>query len=306
MPRKGDNINLRRDGRWEGRLAVTRSEDGSYKYRSVYGETREEAEAKFRILKKELEEEFKRETSGVATLPNQPALTTRTYTYEEWFAVFLEKESHRLSNRTMDTYRYWSKKYLYPELGDLSISMISCDKIQVLMDNLAANNGKTVADKVFYLLNRVMISALKKDLLRYNPCEFVVRKRKDKAPAQFLLESALKGSPESDTYQIRFAICLMLETGLDMSNVVSMRWQDIDFDRKLIQLNNTYQQLAIVKMTESDSRVFTLSDGAYQVLKEMKGVTCSEFVFNYDDERWSEAEMTSIYEEMRDAYSDFW
>ncbi|MBO1308797.1 tyrosine-type recombinase/integrase [Enterococcus sp. 669A] len=306
MPRKGDNIYLRQDGRWEGRYVIGKRSNGSSKFRSVYGETREEAEAKVKMIRDELEEEFKRKTSGVATLPNQPALTTRSFTFMEWFEFFLEKESGRLSEGTIKKYRYWTEKYLYPELADVPISMISCDRIQGLMSNLTDTCEKTEVDNIFYLLQQIMREALRENLLRYNPCQFVKRKRRNKAPAQFLMEYAMKGSPESDAYQIRFALCLMLETGLDMSNIVDLKWKDIDFDRKLIQLNNTYQQLAVVKLAEPDLQELALSAEACQVLKEMKCVAASESVFNYDEERWSEDEMTSIYEELRDAYSNSW
>ncbi len=37
MPRRGENIYKRRDGRWEGRYIVGRKPDGRAIYRSVYG-----------------------------------------------------------------------------------------------------------------------------------------------------------------------------------------------------------------------------------------------------------------------------
>ena len=42
------NIYLRKDGRWEARIALGTA-DGKRKYRSVYGKTREEAEYKLMI-----------------------------------------------------------------------------------------------------------------------------------------------------------------------------------------------------------------------------------------------------------------
>lgn len=306
MTRKGDNIYLRRDGLWEGRCAIARRKDGSYKYRSVYGETREEVEAKVRRLKEELEEEFQRKINGAATLPNQPSPAMRTYTYDEWFALFLENESQRLSRRSIITYRHRSKKYLSPKLGALPVGMIGHEKIQELLRELAERDGQAAADKAFGLLNQVMQSALVANLLRYNPCDFVGQSQKDKTLAQLLMEKVVKGSPESAEYQMRFAACLMLETGLHTCNLVGFKWTDIDFDRKLIQLNHTYQQLAIIKVAEPELRELPLSDSAYQILKEMKSVACSEFVFNYDETLWNEKEIVRIFKEMSKAYSDDW
>lgn len=46
MPRKGENIYKRKDGRWEGRYKV-----GTAKYRSIYGKTYQEVRAKLLVLK---------------------------------------------------------------------------------------------------------------------------------------------------------------------------------------------------------------------------------------------------------------
>ncbi|MFQ9511548.1 MAG: site-specific integrase, partial [Lachnospiraceae bacterium] len=37
MPRKGENIYLRKDGRWEGRYIKGRRPDGKIKFGSIYG-----------------------------------------------------------------------------------------------------------------------------------------------------------------------------------------------------------------------------------------------------------------------------
>ena len=38
MPRKGENIRKRKDGRWEARYSIT-TENGETKYKSVYADT---------------------------------------------------------------------------------------------------------------------------------------------------------------------------------------------------------------------------------------------------------------------------
>ena len=49
MPRKGENIYKRKDGRWEARY-IHRYEKGKAKYRSVYGKTYTEAKEKREII----------------------------------------------------------------------------------------------------------------------------------------------------------------------------------------------------------------------------------------------------------------
>ena len=39
MPKRGENIYRRKDGRWEGRIKINCGSDGKTRYKSVYGKT---------------------------------------------------------------------------------------------------------------------------------------------------------------------------------------------------------------------------------------------------------------------------
>lgn len=51
MPRKGENIYRRRDGRWEGRYKTGYNECGKAKYHSVYGHSYAEVKEKLLTIK---------------------------------------------------------------------------------------------------------------------------------------------------------------------------------------------------------------------------------------------------------------
>ncbi|WP_365907906.1 hypothetical protein [uncultured Ruminococcus sp.] len=51
MPRKGENIYKRRDGRWEGRYKTGYNEYGKAKYHSVYGHSYTEVKEKLLTMK---------------------------------------------------------------------------------------------------------------------------------------------------------------------------------------------------------------------------------------------------------------
>lgn len=50
MPRRGENIYKRKDGRWEARYIKEMSVDGTKKYGSVYAKTYNEVKAKQQML----------------------------------------------------------------------------------------------------------------------------------------------------------------------------------------------------------------------------------------------------------------
>lgn len=51
MPRKGENVYKRKDGRWEGRFLVSYTPDGRGKYHSVYAASYTEVKEKLKIYK---------------------------------------------------------------------------------------------------------------------------------------------------------------------------------------------------------------------------------------------------------------
>ena len=51
MPKRGENIYKRKDGRWEGRYRSGYRADGKTKYRSIYGRSYQEVRAKLLPLK---------------------------------------------------------------------------------------------------------------------------------------------------------------------------------------------------------------------------------------------------------------
>ena len=55
MPKKGENIRKRKDGRWEGRYKRGVKENGSPDYGSVYGKTYKEVKEKLAIAKQNID-----------------------------------------------------------------------------------------------------------------------------------------------------------------------------------------------------------------------------------------------------------
>ena len=53
MPRRGENIYKRKDGRWEGRYIADRKPDGGALYRSVYGTTYADVRQKLAVCREE-------------------------------------------------------------------------------------------------------------------------------------------------------------------------------------------------------------------------------------------------------------
>ena len=62
MPRKGENIRKRKDGRWEGRFKRGIKEDGTIDYGSVYGKSYKEVKDKLLLAKHSQEKVYHPQT----------------------------------------------------------------------------------------------------------------------------------------------------------------------------------------------------------------------------------------------------
>ena len=79
MARKGENIYLRRDGRWEGRYIKGRKQDGKPVFGSVYARQYQEVKRRLVLIKSQL-------------LQNpSPVLIYRTGQAAEWMDFWLEE-----------------------------------------------------------------------------------------------------------------------------------------------------------------------------------------------------------------------
>jgi hypothetical protein len=106
------NIYLRKDGRWEARIALGTA-DGKRKYRSVYGKTREEAEYKLMIARQEQAESF----------------TVTEMTVRELIAEWLHHAGLHLKESTKANYRMKAEKHLLPAFGELQCCELTCRRI---------------------------------------------------------------------------------------------------------------------------------------------------------------------------------
>lgn len=297
MPRVGDNIYLRKDGRWEARYTISKDENGKAKYRSVYGETREEAYENRVLSMMKMEEVFKRSHRFVGDLPNLPTPTTKAYSCEKWFVHFLLGERKTKSESTLEIQRELLGKYVLPAIGDMPLSMVTQETIkEMTSDLLAAGVGNKLTYQSVWLTSRAMSKAVKEGFLRYNPCAYISRPNQREFFTYYLKDKILTGSPESDEYQLKAALCLMQEFRLQLSKILSLKWKEIDFEQRLILLNDhTYQEVAIEPVAKPDLSELPITECIYPILQELKNASDTDFVFKKKKSLWTEGNIDKTY-----------
>ena len=105
MPRKGENIRKRKDGRWEGRFKRGVKENGTIDYGSVYGKSYKEVKDKLLLAKHSQEK-------GLSP-------TNKERKFSEILYLWKETNRIRLKGGTEQRYDYLIRTHIMPELGAL-------------------------------------------------------------------------------------------------------------------------------------------------------------------------------------------
>ena len=249
MPKKGENIYKRKDGRWEGRYIKSRTVSGKiiygYVYARSYRETKEKLKTKSILC------------SSQVTNKNDLAFSCLA---SEWF------ESIKLHTKISTQNKYYNMltNYILPEYGNQPFNAITYDFIETHCKFLLESGGrkgnglspKTVND-VLAIIRNISKFAIRKGI--YVACDAAsVQIRQNIKPMRILsnaeqsqlCEHILK-NPEACS--IGILVCLF--TGLRIGEICALRWEDISFSEQSIYIHHTLQRIQIHQGNKAKTEV---------------------------------------------------
>lgn len=239
MPRRGENIFKRKDGRWEARYVKEVALDGSKKYGSVYAKTYHEVKAKQQLC------------------ISQPFTGTRktTATVDDIMQEWLTQSKNQLKISSYQKYRSTIQNHISKQLGKIRISNLSPLIVSQFTDNLLSKEqlSRETANNILIVLGMGL--------------EFAKTHYQAIVPDVHLLKSARAKTRVFSVYEqqvlvryllsqdnvFSFGILLSLYTGLRIGEVCALRWED--FSENTIHINKTMQRL---KNTSGKTEVMIL------------------------------------------------
>ena len=267
MPRKGENIFKRKDGRWEARYIKGYELSGKIKYGFCYGKTYQEAKEKSMLCK-------------AALLNNKPLPVTRqrhrfVFYCEEW----LQMERSRVKDSTYVKYDTILQNHILPKLGGCCPAGITSQLAEQFKQELLEQGlgVKTVRD-----ILTVLHSTLKYTAAQY-PGVFPVveityprEPKKDVRVLDLAEQTRLIKFLQTDMDECKFGTLLALQTGLRIGELCALRWGNVSLRSKTIRVDATMQRLknldgdggrktkVVISSPKSDTSVRTipLSDSA--------------------------------------------
>lgn len=217
--------------------------NGTYEYRwrengkrnNIYGKTLEEIRAKKAEIVKE-------QSAGIRT-------DNRNATVNDIYKIW-EQLKKGLKNNTFVNYRYMYMQYVYAGFGQKKISSLKKSDVRRFYNQLADDKGLKIAtiDNVHTVLHQVLDLAVEDDYLRNNPADNALKELKqtrnkgDKKKALTFAEQKLLMEFLSTSKQYNHwkpLVTVMVETGLRVGEVTGLRWEDIDLNDGMINVNHT-------------------------------------------------------------------
>lgn len=248
MPRRGENIRKRKDGRWEGRYYVQESGTGKHIQRSVYAKSYGEVKEKLSYAKISQNKQLKTKRQEQNFYINQVA--------EEWLARVRDKKKYSTYVKYCQVYR----KHLYEKLGKLTFSELNGKFLtSVFQSKEKEIFSESLQRSISCVLNQILSYAISHYQIHLSHYAFSGNKTRTKhievlnRSEQTRLLRYLYS--EMDICKLGIIVCI--STGLRLGELCALKWQDIDFEENLLFVNATVQRIAI----EGDKKKTMLVEG---------------------------------------------
>jgi len=240
MPRKGENIYKRKDGRWEGRYIKSKLPTGKTSYGYVYAKT-------YRDVKSKLHD-------AITSCSNK-TIQSEVVSCDCFASVALEWFDNvevQIKESTANKYYNLLQSYILPVYGEQTLEHITYDFIENQCNELLLHGGengaglspKTVTDVLSVIRNVLKFAIRKgKDVpcdgsaiqIKQVPCSMRILNKTEQEKLCAYLHS------EIDSCNIGILICLF--TGLRIGEICALRWEDISFSEQTIYVHQTLQRI---------------------------------------------------------------
>lgn len=255
MPKKGENIYKRKDGRWEGRYIRSR-ENGRTLYGYVYGRTYHEVKEKQRSAVQKM-----RSAGNICAA--QQACTMQVLA-EKWF--------YQMKSQVKEsTYRkYWNlwAWYIKPTFGQLLVSQVKNQTIEQFCVQLRTSGGvkqnglsaKTVS-ATLSLLRSMLHLASRMDILVTCDLQAWNIRQEQKSIRVFTQEEqrVLCAHLNAELSLKNAGILMCLFTGIRIGELCALRWEDIHLTHRVICIQHTMQRLQTDDCSKQKTKIVITS-----------------------------------------------
>lgn len=271
-------------GYWNGQVVLGHDENGKIKYKKFRSKKQSVVLEKMNNFKLGI---------GKGTQP-----TVNHCSYEQFLFSWLETTKKISIRPTSYDSLLISAKQATKRIGHYSLPDITSEIIQICVINamVEENYAYGTIHKVYVLINESMNYALVKDYIQKNPCIAVKLPKKEmfvKKEIRFFTDDEivqfkntahlLRKNIAMPIYQYGNILCLIIYTGLRISELCALQWKDVDFGIRKLTISKAVvvvydhkskerkRTLTVQHTTKSGKiRTIPLNDKAIEILQQQK------------------------------------
>jgi integrase len=312
------------DARWVGSVSLGYGADGKRLRRTVYGDTKSEAQEKLDALKTE---------ARAGNLPDAGTMTVGQL-FDQWLAVRETKDAPR----TFEERKRTINNHLRPRIGGVRLTKVNALHVEGLYTELhRAGVGPGAIENAGKMLKGALTHAVRKKLIMANPAMAV---DSPKAPEREMLclddlqvRAVLAAGRGLPTFSL---IATSLGTGCRQGELLALTWDDVDLRKGTLTVRKslspteggyvvkepktksgrrtialppfvvealTAHKAAMLKTGLLDAPVFCTRTGTYQdkanVLKKFRAVVARANKANAEVEGYRSVPATIRFHDMR-------
>ena len=231
MEKTGITITKRKDGRYVGKFIAEYADNGKAQYHYVYGKTYEEAESKV-LIGREIASRY---------------LSGRYITVGKVYREWLNAVVNRVKESTLANYHNKFEKHILPEFGDVPCADLTAGRINTFINKkLADGLSASYVRDIFTVFKTMLKYAQEEYGFRLSLKNVVLPKaeRKQVEKISDTEQKKLVSYLKANMSLTSFGILLSLFMGLRIGELCGLKWEDVDFQNKILHIRRTVQRIS--------------------------------------------------------------
>lgn len=246
MPKRGENIRKRKDGRWEARVQTA-----NRKYKSIYAKT-------YSALKQKI-----KETAETDPPDNSQETDENSITFKQLCDYWIKETEIKNKKSTTAKYKQTIQNHILPYFQKMPIQQINRNAINLFIKQKTQSNTlqpKTIYDIAVILIQIIRYAENQNYIqnINYN----IIMPAVPQKELEILTEKeqeALVNLIKPAVTNENIGILLSLYTGLRIGEICALQWQDIDTNAGTISITKTMQRIQ-TKSNGTESKTAVIID----------------------------------------------
>ena len=264
MEKTGINITLRKDGRYMGKFCIGYDDKGKAQYQYVYGRTYDEAESKVLIGQE------------VASRYYSNRYITVGKVYSEWLNAVV----NRVKESTLANYKAKIEKHILPIFRDVPCPDLSAGRLNEYINKKLADGLSASYVRDIITVFKAMLSYAQEEYGFKLSLKNVVLPKVEKKQHTRISDAEQKRLIEyikSNMSLTAFGILLSLCMGLRIGEICGLKWNDVDFQHKILHIRRTVQRITSTDGTNKTKIVISTPKSA----ASFRDIAIPDFIMQY-------------------------